>query len=99
MVRKSFLYFTIRGDQSDGACVVADRNLSRLRRVVTAWISTVELEFVFVELMISSLRGGIPPMKMDRYQSKRVAGGTFCNRLKRNGMDDGKWREMEARRQ
>jgi hypothetical protein len=31
-------------------------------------------------------------MKMDRYQSKGVAGGAFCKRLKRNGMDGGKLR-------
>jgi hypothetical protein len=29
-------------------------------------------------------------MKMDRCQSKGVAGGAFCKWLKRNGMDDGK---------
>ena len=34
--------------------------------------------------------GGTPPMKMDRCQSKGVAGGAFCKWLKRNGMDDGK---------
>jgi hypothetical protein len=31
-----------------------------------------------------------PPMKMDRCQSKGVAGGAFCKPLKRNGMGDGK---------
>jgi hypothetical protein len=37
------------------------------------------------------LRGGVyTPMKMDGYQNKGVAGGAFCKRLKRNGMDGGK---------
>jgi hypothetical protein len=31
-------------------------------------------------------------MKMDGYQNKGVAGGAFCKRLKRNGMDGGKKR-------
>jgi hypothetical protein len=34
-------------------------------------------------------------MKMDRCQSKGVAGGAFCKRLKRNGMDGGKQRRLE----
>jgi hypothetical protein len=37
-------------------------------------------------------RGYIPPMKMDGYQNKGVAGRAFCKRLKRDGMDDGKSR-------
>jgi hypothetical protein len=58
--------------------------------VVTAGIATVELEFVVVEFMISSLRGVYTPMKMDGCQNKGVAGGAFCKRLKREGMEDGK---------
>jgi hypothetical protein len=34
-------------------------------------------------------------MKMDGCQSKGVAGGAFCKWLKRNEMDDGKWRRLE----
>jgi hypothetical protein len=34
-------------------------------------------------------------MKMDGCQSKGVAGGAFCKRLKRNEMDDGKLRRLE----
>jgi hypothetical protein len=30
-------------------------------------------------------------MKTDRCQSKGVARGAFCKRLKRNGMDEGKY--------
>jgi hypothetical protein len=48
----------------------------------------VELGFVEVEFMISSLRG-TPPMKMDRCQNKGVAGRASCNYLKRKGMDGG----------
>src|SRR5260370_33237386 len=76
MVRQSFLYFTIRGDQPDGACVLADRNLSRLHRGGTAWISTVEPEFVGVELMISSLRG-VHPHENGSLSKQRSCGGSI----------------------
>jgi hypothetical protein len=33
--------------------------------------------------------GYTPPMKMDGYQNKGVAGRAFCNYLKRKGMDGG----------
>jgi hypothetical protein len=44
------------------------------------------------EREIKLKEGGTPPMKMDRCQSKGVAGGAFCKRLKRKGMDGGKKR-------
>jgi hypothetical protein len=34
--------------------------------------------------------GGTPPIKMDGCENKGVAGGAFCKRLKRNGMEEGK---------
>jgi hypothetical protein len=49
----------------------------------------VELGFAEVEFMNSSLRGGTPPMKIERCQNKGVAGRAFCNYLKRKGMDGG----------
>ena len=68
---------------------------------VTAGISMVELEFAVVEFMISSLEGVYtPPIKMDCFENKGVAGRAFCKWLKRKRMDDSKKgqmrREMEG---
>jgi hypothetical protein len=68
---------------------------------VTAGISMVELEFAVVEFMISSLEGVYtPPIKMDCFENKGVAGRAFCKWLKRKRMDDSKEgqmrREMEG---
>jgi hypothetical protein len=61
---------------------------------VTAGISMVELEFVVVEFMISSWKGGVYPLiKMDCFQNKGVAGRAFCKWLNRKRMDDSKSRE------
>ena len=61
----------------------------------------VELEFAVVEFMISSLEGVYtPPIKMDCFENKGVAGRAFCKWLKRKRMDDSKKgqmrREMEG---
>ncbi len=67
---------------------------------VTAGISMVELEFAVVEFMISSLEGVYtPPIKMDCFENKGVAGRAFCKWLKRKRMDSKKGqmrREMEG---
>jgi hypothetical protein len=62
---------------------------------VTAGISMVELEFAVVEFMISSLEGVYaPPIKMDCFENKGVAGRAFCKWLKRKRMDDSKKGQM-----
>jgi hypothetical protein len=35
-------------------------------------------------------KGTPPPIKMDCFENKGVAGGAFCKRLNRKGMDDSK---------
>jgi hypothetical protein len=47
---------------------------------------------------VSFWRGYTPPMKMDGYQNKGVAGGAFCKWLKGNGMDGGKSRRSNQER-
>jgi hypothetical protein len=41
---------------------------------VTTGISMVELEFAIVEFMISSLKGGTPPMKDGSFSKQRSCG-------------------------
>ena len=41
---------------------------------VTAGISMAEMEFAIVEFMISSLRGGTPPMKNGSFSKQRACG-------------------------
>jgi hypothetical protein len=53
------------------------------------WVESPVCKRLLVE-DIPYERGYTPPMKMDRCQSKGVAGGAFCKRLKRKGMDDAK---------
>jgi len=54
---------------SFGACGRDESHLD-----VTAGISMVELEFAIVEFMISSLRGGTPPMKNGSFSKQRACG-------------------------
>jgi hypothetical protein len=50
----------------------------------------VELEFVVVEFIFFLVEGVHPPIKMDRFQNKGVAGRAFCKWLNGKEMDDGK---------
>ena len=45
---------------------------------VTAGISMVELEFAIVEFIFFLVEGYTPPIKMDCFQNKGVAGRAFC---------------------
>ena len=54
---------------------------------VTAGISMVELEFVVVEFIFFLVEGYTPPIKMDRFENKGVAGRAFSKWLNGKGMD------------
>src|SRR5260370_30152266 len=62
---------------------------------VTPGISMVELEFAVVEFIFFLVEGHTPPpIKMDRFQNKGVAGRAFSKWLNGKGMDDGKQEQM-----